>query len=147
MLTLLRLRQRTRTPAPHRNSRTCRVLRRPLETAMFQKGHNRLVGVAAVDLDRHVIAWHTAGSFQPVTKFLWCCLHHKHRDTRPPYSSGLVRKSAQPRTRNPRSASLSPPRAPILSQLSSGGPACASGTTATQLVSLDGTTANAQAYP
>src|SRR5450755_5067513 len=33
LLTLLRLRQRTRPTAPHRNPRTYRVLRRPLETA------------------------------------------------------------------------------------------------------------------
>src|ERR1700748_948378 len=38
---------------------------------MFQEGHDRLVGLAAVDLDRHVITWHTAGSFQPVKKSIW----------------------------------------------------------------------------
>jgi hypothetical protein len=33
LLALLRLRQRTRPTTPHRNPRTHRVLRRPLETA------------------------------------------------------------------------------------------------------------------
>jgi hypothetical protein len=43
LLPLLRLRQRTRSPASHRNPR-CRVLRRPLESAPIAQ---RLVAVAA----------------------------------------------------------------------------------------------------
>jgi hypothetical protein len=33
---------------------------------MVQQGHRRLIGFAAVDLDRDVIARHPAGPFQPV---------------------------------------------------------------------------------
>src|SRR6266498_3649928 len=42
LLPLLDLRQRPRSPASHRNSRICRVLRRPLESAEEQWGQIRL---------------------------------------------------------------------------------------------------------
>src|SRR6185437_3011481 len=35
---------------------------------VFQKGHGRLVGCVAVDLDRDVIAGHSADPFEPVTQ-------------------------------------------------------------------------------
>src|SRR5438876_11013891 len=42
LLTFLRLRQCARSPPPHRNPRTCQVLRRPPETARRPVGPNHL---------------------------------------------------------------------------------------------------------
>src|SRR5271155_1828301 len=48
LLPLLDLRQRTRPPPPHRNSRTHRVLRRPLESALFNWGQSVGLGASFV---------------------------------------------------------------------------------------------------